>query len=379
MEFDLIISKYCKHNQIGMMLCKKFNTQTSLILLEEKDKEKLEDLKEVYGELLPKCNVIGIIIKNDDITVISDLFMKYKDNKILINLTGGEEITSLILLRKALELNINSTYVDLLNSKRYVFGEDFRIIEDELEDLKIEDITRFSGADITNDADDLSLKKDIIILTKIIANNLILWEKHKQKLYDKNIFFHDYMNSSKIIIKKSALRIEEQELLLKILKYIKNLGGISYTVENKKIYVKFKNHYLKGFIFKSGTWLEVFTNIIIKDIKGIDEVKSGVEFFWSNRAQGVKNELDVVAIKDSVLICISCKDSEKYDENALNELEVHSNKIGGDDVIKILVATKLPLKKTVVDRAKEMNINIVILNKSAEEFKEKLIKIIKNK
>ena len=379
MEFDLIISKYCKHNQIGMMLCKKFNAQTSLILLEEKDKEKLEDLKEVYGELLPKCNVIGIIIKNDDITVISELFIKYKDNKILINLTGGEEITSLILLKKALELNINSTYVDLLNSKRYVFGDDFRIIEDELDDLKIEDITRFSGADITNDANDLSLKKDIIILTKLIANNLVLWEKYKQKLYDKNIFFHDYMNSSRIIIKKSSLRIEEQELLLKILKYIKNLGGISYTVENKKIYVKFKNHYLKGFIFKSGTWLEVFTNIIIKDIKGIDEVKSGVEFFWSNRAQGVKNELDVVAIKDSVLICISCKDSEKYDENALNELEVHSNKIGGDDVIKILVATKLPLKKTVVDRAKEMNINIVILNKSAEEFKEKLIKIIKNK
>ena len=378
MEFDLILSKYCEHNQIGMMLCKKFKAKTSLILLEEKNREKLEDLREVYRELLPKCEVKGIIIKYDDIATISDLFMKYKNNRILINLTGGNEITSLILLKKALEMKVDSTYVDLLNMKRYVFGENIKVIEEELEDLKIEDITRFSGADIISDSDELALKKDIILLTKLIANNLELWEKHKSKLYDKNIFIHDYLNPSKVIINKNALRIEEQELLWKILNYIRNLDGINYSVDKYRIHVKFKNDYLKGFIFKSGTWLEVLTNIIIKDIKEIDEVKSGVEFFWSNESQHVKNELDVVAIKDSVLICISCKDSEKYDESALNELEVHSDKLGGDDVVKILVATKPPLKKSIIDRAKEMNIKIIILNKSIGEFKEQLINIINN-
>jgi Holliday junction resolvase len=378
MEFDLILSKYCEHNQIGMMLCKKFKAKISLILLEEKNKEKFEDLREVYRELLPNCEVKGIIIKHDDIATISDLFIKYKNNKILINLTGGNEITSLILLKKALEMKVDSTYVDLLNMKRYVFGENIKVIEEELEDLKIEDITRFSGADIISDSDELALKKDIILLTKLIANNLELWEKHKSKLYDKNIFVHDYKNPSKVIINKNELTIEEQELLWKILNYIRNLGGINYSVDKYRIHVKFKNDYLKGFIFKSGTWLEVLTNIIIKDIKEIDEVKSGVEFFWSNGSQDVKNELDVVAIKDSVLICISCKDSEKYDESALNELEVHSDKLGGEDVVKILVATKLPLKKSIIDRAKEMNIKIVILNKSIGEFKEKLINIINN-
>ena len=84
-------------------------------------------------------------------------------------------------------------------------------------------------------------------------------------------------------------------------------------------------------------------NIIIKDIKEIDEVKSGVEFFWSNEYKYVKNELDVVAIKDSVLICISCKDSDKYDENALNELEVHSYKLGGDKEMDLNDEVKLNL------------------------------------
>lgn len=379
MEFDLIISKYCKHNQIGMMLCKKFKAQTSLILLDEKNKEKLQDLRMVYRELLPKCEVTGTLIRNNDIAAISDLFIKYKNKKILINLTGGDEVTSLILLKKAIEMNIDSIYVDLLNMKRYDFGESIEVIGEEFEDLKIDDITRFAGADIISDTDNLSLKKDIILLTESIVNNLELWEKHKPKLYDKNIFIHDYMDSSKVIINKKALRIEDQDLLLKILKYIKNLGSINYSVEGNKIYVKFNSDYIKGFIFKSGTWLEVLTNIIIKDIKEIDEVKSGVEFFWSNEYKHVKNELDVVAVKDSVLICISCKDSEKYDENTLNELEVHSDKLGGEDVIKILVATKLPLKKNIIDRAKEMNINIVILNKRIGKFKEELINIINNK
>ena len=379
MEFDLILSKYCKHNQIGMLLCKKYNAKTSLILIEEKDKEDINELKDVYKKLLPKCDVIANIIKKDDITAISDILIKYKDKNMLINLTGGEDITSLILIKKALEMNIDSTYVDLLNRKRYDFGNDINIIEEELEDLKIDDITKLSGIDIVNDTDDLTTKKDIIKLTKLIAGNLELWEKHKFKLYDKNIFIHDYRNPANIIINIKPLRINEQELLCKVLKYIRSLGSINYSVDKNKIYIKFKNNYLRGFIFKSGTWLEVLTNIIIKDIKEIDEVKSGVEFFWNNDFQTVKNELDVVAIKDSMLICISCKDSDKYDEDALNELQVHSDKIGGDYVVKILVATKLPIKKTVIDRAKEMNINIVILDNNIDKFKSRLMSIINSK
>ena len=58
---------------------------------------------------------------------------------------------------------------------------------------------------------------------------------------------------------------------------------------------------LKGFIFKSGTWLEVLTKNIIEEIKSIDDIKSGLLFLWNDKESRVKNELDVVAIKDSVL------------------------------------------------------------------------------
>ena len=121
------------------------------------------------------------------------------------------------------------------------------------------------------------------------------------------------------------------------------------------------------------------TTLVVQSIEDIDEVKSGLTFYWGDDLKRVRNELDVVAIRDSVLICISCKDSDKYDEDALNELQVYSERLGGKNAIKILVATKQPVKKTVLDRAKEMNINIVTLDKNIDIFKKALIDLIKKK
>lgn len=145
---------------------------------------------------------------------------------------------------------------------------------------------------------------------------------------------------------------------------------------NNEIHVNFKNEYLKSFIFKSGTWLEMATNIMISEIKEIDEVKSGVMFLWNDKSKIVRNEVDVVAVKDSVAICISCKDSDKYNEDALNELDVYSNQIGGEKVYKILVATKEPVKAAVKERAKEMGINLIIFNGNEEKFKSEIKNII---
>ncbi len=78
-----------------------------------------------------------------------------------------------------------------------------------------------------------------------------------------------------------------------------------------------------------------------------------------------------------MLICVSCKDSKKYDEVALNELNVYSEQLGGENVIKILVATQPPIKSSISKRAKEMGINLVVFDGNKKAFKEELEKIIK--
>ena len=217
---------------------------------------------------------------------------------------------------------------------------------------------------------------DKINYSCIIANNLETWEKYRVRLTDSNLFIHNPFNPEMLEINTTCLNNDEIILINKCIHFLEINNQITYTQKGDCIEIKFLNEYIKGFIFKSGTWFEIFTKLIIKEIKNIDDVKSGVVFFWSKEKENVKNELDVVAVKDSVLICISCKDSKKYDEVALNELNIYANQLGGANVKKILVATMEPSKSIVINRAKEMGISIVVYNGNRNKFKNDLQNII---
>lgn len=376
MNYESILTQLDEHNEVGIILCKKYKAKKLFIIVDKDEEQKFKLLQNSYKEILPNCILKRVDIDIGNREALVKLLDENKECNLLINLTGGARINSLFLLKEADIRSIDSIYVDLLNKKSYFFKRDSEIVYEDFEDLSIEEVTKIAGAGIINDSNYLFSKKDVIDISQKIVTNIDLWEKYKNKLYDTKIFCHDYKESSTVEVNLYELNEEEINILNKVVNYIKNLGSIDYFKNKNKMIIKFKNNYLKGFIFKSGTWLEVITKLIIEEIRDIDEVKSGVEFYWRSDDKLVKNELDVVAVKDSILLCISCKDSDKYDENALNELEVYSDKIGGENVIKILVSTKDPIKKTVIKRAKEMNINLVVLNNNLNEFREKLRVIV---
>lgn len=378
MKFNLLINQLDEHNEVGLLLAQKYKVKSVVMLYKNKEKKKLDKFKELYIDF-NNIEVIDELIDEDNYDNLKNIISKYKEKEIIINLTGGNRITSLIMLKIAIELNIQCVYVDLLKKRRYIFDKEYRIIEQPLEDISISDVIHLSGSNITLDSTSLAEKSDIQEFTKVILSNLDIWHKYKQKLYDNNIFKHDYKDTSRISINKCLVESEELKLIYTILNYLREKNEVEFIEDKDNIEVLFKNDYLKGFIFKSGTWLEVLTTLVVQSIEDIDEVKSGLTFYWGDDLKRVRNELDVVAIRDSVLICISCKDSDKYDEDALNELQVYSERLGGKNAIKILVATKQPVKKTVLDRAKEMNINIVTLDKNIDIFKKALIDLIKKK
>lgn len=378
MKFNLLINQLDEHNEVGLLLAQKYKVKSVVMLYKNKEKKKLDKFKELYIDF-NNIEVIDELIDEDNYDNLKNIISKYKEKEIIINLTGGNRITSLIMLKIAIELNIQCVYVDLLKKRRYIFDKEYRIIEQPLEDISISDVIHLSGSNITLDSTSLAEKSDIQEFTKVILSNLDIWHKYKQKLYDNNIFKHDYKDTSRISINKCLVESEELKLIYNILNYLREKNEVEFIEDKDNIEVLFKNDYLKGFIFKSGTWLEVLTTLVVQSIEDIDEVKSGLTFYWGDDLKRVRNELDVVAIRDSVLICISCKDSDKYDEDELNELQVYSERLGGKNAIKILVATKQPVKKTVLDRAKEMNINIVTLDKNIDIFKKALIDLIKKK
>ncbi|WP_253198020.1 Card1-like endonuclease domain-containing protein [Clostridium gasigenes] len=377
-KVDILINQLDEHNEGNILATKKFQAKEVIFLRATDEDKDIKAIKTYYENYMSNVIFSEVIVKEGDIKELTKLIIDNKDKNVLVNLTGGKRINSLILLELCNENYVKSIYVDIKSKHLYTMDNKIEILKEQFGDLEIVDIIEASGGSIIEDSTDLCQKKDLIYLTKQIYSNLPLWHKYKQKLYDANIFSHEYKDSKKIVVNMENLQNEEKNLLNKIMKKLIEMGEIDcLNINNSKIEVLFLNNYLKAFLFKSGTWLELATNILVKEIQEVDQVKNGVIFLWNDDIKGVRNEVDVVAVKDSIPICISCKDSDKYNENALNELNVYSAKIGGKKAYKILVSTKEPIKVAVKERAKEMGINIVIFDGNEEDFKRKIKEIIK--
>ncbi|HFF9302146.1 Card1-like endonuclease domain-containing protein [Clostridium perfringens] len=379
MNYDFIITILDEHNESSILLAEKLKPK-EIIYLYKKDEELkvLNSLRQFYLNKFPNCNFSDEKLGKDTISSIEEIIKRMKSKNTAICLNQGDKKDILIMYTLALKHNIDGFFLDIPKEELLKLNlESVQCEKCNFVDLDVEDIIDSIGASIVVDSTEISEINIIETMTNYIASNLDLWKKYKIRLSDNSVFIHDESNPRSIKIDKELLSREEVMLLDKILNFLEKNGQIKVKELEQCLKVTFQNEFIKGFIFKSGTWLEVLTKNIIEEIKSIDDIKSGVLFLWNDKESRVKNELDVVAIKDSVLICVSCKDSKKYDEVALNELNVYSEQLGGENVIKILVATQPPIKSSISKRAKEMGINLVVFDGNKKAFKEELEKIIK--
>lgn len=373
----VLINQLDEHNEGGILAAKHFNVTRCIYLYTKEQDEILKQIKQYYINNLPKVKVEDILIKEGDLQEIKKCVNSNKTNDLLVNLAGGKRINSLLLSLVCNKNSVPSIYVDIKNKLLYELTPNFKEIEIDYDDLQLIDIVSSAGGEVISDASNLCDKDDLLYLTKQIYTHLELWHRHKQKLYDNNVFRHDYKDKERVDIFIDKLNNEEKNLVEISLEKLKELKTIKCTHDEGMVKVRFLNNYLKGFIFKSGTWLEIATHNLVHRIKGIDDIKSGVVFLWNSDKFSIRNEIDVIAIKDSITICISCKDSDKYDEVALNELNIYGSKIGGKNTIKILVSTKEPLKTVIRDRATAMGIHIVIFDGNEIKFVKEIESLIK--
>lgn len=379
MNYDFIITILDEHNESSILLAEKLKPK-EIIYLYKKDEELkvLNSLRQFYLNKFPNCNFSDEKLGKDIISSIEEIIKRMKSKNTAICLNQGNKKDILIMYTLALKHNIDGFFLDIPKEELLKLNlESVQCEKCNFVDLDVEDIIDSIGASIVVDSTEISEINIIENMTNYIADNLDLWKKYKIRLSDNSVFIHDESNPRSIKIDKELLSREEVLLLDKILNFLEKNGQIKVKELEQCLKVTFQNEFIKGFIFKSGTWLEVLTKNIIEEIRSIDDIKSGLLFLWNDKESRVKNELDVVAIKDSVLICVSCKDSKKYDEVALNELNVYSEQLGGENVIKILVATHPPIKSSISKRAKEMGINLVVFDGNKKSFKEELEKIIK--
>lgn len=169
-----------------------------------------------------------------------------------------------------------------------------------------------------------------------------------------------------------------------ILDYTNNKTHVTFRYKNKQVY---------ECITKAGNILELYAYMLICEISSenpgrYDDADIGVYIDWDGIIHpdtpgiyDIKNEVDIVVMRDLVPIFISCKNGDVQKE-ALYELETVANRFGGKYARKYLIAsyinTNPQSRKYIIQRAKDMNINLIydVHNHSREKLKD-ILKSIK--
>lgn len=337
-----------------------------------------KNIKNYLKDKLPDTEVIGVAIDKLNQEKICRELGAYKGSDTIVNISGGSKLMSLVAYKTSKKYSMESIFIDLDNEKilrltnRQIVKLDANFIK-----LEVKDFIASTGGKIISDSTELYSDIKVQQYVDYIIKNYDTWNDLKKIIRNSNIIIHNKFMMDTANINLDNLGEYQKRKLKGFLNRLKELNLLHVSrVDRNKIIVKFKSIEAKTILFKTGTWLEVLVYRILREIKEINDVESGVLFLWDDEVNSVKNEVDVVAVSKSRLIYVSCKDTEKYDEDTLNELNVYAEKLGGEDAKKILVATKESYKRSVVRRAEEMRIEIVIFNGNVDSLRKKLNKII---
>lgn len=377
MKYKNMISLLDEFNISNVLSIIKFKCDTLILLSNDNKTDEIEkNLQNQFKDYNLNINIEIFNVEELEYIKIREILKKYDKKTTIANLTIGNRYLSLLLFKLCMELGIRTVYVNI-DSEEIIFLDNMEKMEVKDCSLEIEDFVKGSGSVMIEESTKIFENEGIRGFTEYILHNHDKWKEVSQYFKNTNIVEQNFMIKENIKVKLGGLDIDEQKKIKDICECISKfkLGSTEFN-SSKNIIVNFKNSEFKSFMFKSGTWLEVLVYSILKEMKNVEDVKGGLVFAWEKQAIEVKNEVDVVAANDSKLIYISCKDTNKYDSQALNEIQVYAEKLGGEKVKKILVATQEPEKKTMIERASEMGINLIIFDGDINKLRNNLKNLI---
>ena len=142
----------------------------------------MKALRAYYEKNFRNIKIKEFIIDEGNKDKIERIINSISEKNIIINLTGGKRINSLILLDISNKNKIPSIYIDIKMKMIYEFKESIIASNKNFEDLEIDDIVKASGGKIVEESSELCNKKDLIYFAEQISKNLELWHEYKQQL-----------------------------------------------------------------------------------------------------------------------------------------------------------------------------------------------------
>jgi len=296
----------------------------------------MKEMEAAIKNRLPKTAVQYIrtnMLRIEDVkAALIKVIESYKSKDLQIDITGGNEIMTACGLLMAQEHGVTPTYVDFYS------GQVFHVLTMErlapIEQVTLEDYLTAIGGKYMSSSRHTPEETDyerILSMAQIIFSNEKKWDKFFTHMT------HGY--SAKGVMEFSMGRNRNdrdcQFILYAFLDrgYAKKIGEDRY---------RFASEADKEYMTVSGIWLEMYIYIQAKQC--FDEVYMGVDIDWNKRdiCQSRDNEIDVVIMKNSQPIFISCK-MRPIEKETVYEIYSMAKRLGGS-YAKSLIATTVDVR-----------------------------------
>ena len=156
-------------------------------------------------------------------------------------------------------------------------------------------------------------------------------------------------------------RIPADEDLLKAFEKLGFLADLKIE-KGKTVSFRFTDEQVRFWLRDQGSVLEIYTWKACRDTELFHDVRCSTIVEWDSAEHGdkVTNEIDVMAVKDTIPVYISCKTCS-VDTVAINELAILRDRYGGDAAKAFIISTE-NCRAITLRRAHALNIDVITLN-----------------
>lgn len=342
------------------------------------DRRKIEskepdNVTKAIKDILPETEVAFEPVTVDD---FSDIYNKLEEvvdtledtDDACIDLTGGTELMSACGYRVAKEHSILPLYVDV--KREHVINAETGEAISLVKHINLESYLTAIGAKRLKDSHEVPKKEEfenILNVCKVIFANVDDWQllcQHIAKVVSQGgsgmkFRVPEKVGKSKRAIKALLEAFRTNGFIKKLDEYEGYVGEYIFTDKKSRSYIT-----------TFGTWLELF--IYIKALELYDEAELGVVIDWQegDHFDTQDNEIDVVAMRKSLPIFVSCK-MRKPVSGDLYEIGFLASRFGGSKA-KAFLATTYPVKemgispKRMYQRMKKLRVGLI----EADRFNE---------
>ncbi len=302
----------------------------------------LKEMSEALKGRMPKIEIqyerTNMLSMEEIREELENLIKVFQNKEIQIDITGGSELMTACGLMTAKEHELVATYADFYSGQMRNVITMERL--GELVSVTLADYLTALGGKYMSSSRHTPEEKDfdrILSMAKIIFSN----EKKWDKFFTHMTHGFSAKGVMEFSMEKNRSDRDCQFILDAFLErgYAKKIGDDRY---------RFASEADKEYMTVSGIWLEMY--IYIQAKKCFDEVYMGVDIDWNKRdiCESRDNEIDVVVMKNSQPIFISCK-MRPVEKETVYEIYSMAKRLGGN-YGKAVIATTTDVRSSKDER-----------------------------